>query len=71
MTEPTYCRYGCGKKIQWVPDHKMPIEVEMPHCEACDSVVVEHTFKRCADIQKAQGREPYFFDRSKKKKEVN
>jgi hypothetical protein len=64
MTSPTYCRYGCGKKIVWVPEHKMPLEVEEePAC-----VEIEHTFKRCAEVQTEQGRIPYFFDRSKKKK---
>ncbi|MGA9170949.1 MAG: hypothetical protein WBZ20_12480 [Nitrososphaeraceae archaeon] len=44
MNEEKFCRYGCGMRIKWVE----PV------------VVIEHTFKRCTNIQKAQGRKPYF-----------
>ena len=66
MNEEKICRYGCGMRIKWVSGHKMPIEISPSSLDNKDIepvVVIEHTFKQCTNLQKAQGRKPYF-DRS-------
>jgi hypothetical protein len=63
MNEEKFCRYGCGMRIKWISSHKMPIEISPSSLDNKDIepvVVIEHTFKRCTNIQKAQGRKPYF-----------
>lgn len=61
LSQDKYCKYGCGKIIRWVTDVTQPIEVDTQ---------TEHSFNRCAEVQKSQGRRPFFFDRARREKIV-
>jgi hypothetical protein len=53
------CKYGCGIEIIWSDDMKFWADARTGEL---------HDYKRCAEIQKANGNKPFFFDKVKDKK---